>query len=73
VRAPPLQAPPPFLIREPGKPGSQLPPLVLRERPPEPPPATRPFEKTVMVPPYPAPPRSVVTEKFSNLPDRPRT
>ncbi len=74
MRAPPLPAPPPFVIREPGKPGSQLPALVLRERPPEPPPATtRSLEKTVMVPPLPAPPRSVVTEKFPNLPDRPRT
>jgi hypothetical protein len=27
----------------------------------------------VMVPPLPAPPRSIVTEKFSNLPDHPRT
>jgi hypothetical protein len=30
------------------------------------------LEKTVMVPPLPAPPRSIVTEKFPNLPDHPR-
>ncbi len=73
MRPPPLQAPPPLVIREGGKPGGQPPPLVLRERPPEPPPATRGFEKTVIVAPLPAPPRSLVIEKFPNLPDRPRT
>jgi hypothetical protein len=72
VRAPPLQAPPPFLIREPRKPGCQLSPLVLRERPPLPPPAIRQFDKTVIVPPFSAPRRSVVSEKYLNLPDRPR-
>jgi hypothetical protein len=73
VRPPPLEAPAPFLIREPGKPGFQPPPLVLRERPPSPPPAIRPFLKTVTLPPFPAPPRSIVLEKFPDMPERPRT
>ncbi len=73
MRAPPLQAPPPFLIREPGRPGYQPPALVLREYPPDPPPVIPTFETTVNIPPLPAPPQSTVTEKFADLPGRPRT
>ena len=72
MHAPPLQAPPPFLIREPGRPGHKPPPLVLRERPPTPPPVIHPVEKTVIIAPLPAPPQSTVIEKFPNLPDHPR-
>ncbi|CAF4354833.1 unnamed protein product, partial [Rotaria magnacalcarata] len=51
---------------------SQAPPLILRERPPIPPPRCSSETSIRYLPPLPAPPRSVVIERYPAPPAKPR-
>ncbi|CAF1324989.1 unnamed protein product [Rotaria magnacalcarata] len=64
--------PPPLVIHEQSTHVSQAPPLILRERPPIPPPRCSSETSIRYLPPLPAPPRSVVIERYPAPPAKPR-
>ncbi|CAF4063805.1 unnamed protein product [Adineta steineri] len=72
VRAPQPAPLPPLIIRQYMQPAVAPPPLILRERPPTPPPAISSETVIRQIPALPPPPRSVIIERFPSAPKKPR-
>jgi hypothetical protein len=73
VRPPQPPAPAPLRIRQQAPPLPQLPPLILREKPPVAPVSIASQTVIRRLAALPVPPRSVIIERLPPLPPRPRT
>lgn len=72
IRPPPTPAPQPLVIRQRSAVASTQSALVLRERPPTPPPQVPSETVTKYLPALPVPPRSVIIERYPPMPEKPR-